>query len=47
MGIFDSIKGQFIDVIEYTDENSKTIIKKYIRGTSRKYIVILTMNIFK
>lgn len=31
MGIFDSIKGQFIDVIEYTDENSKTIIKKYIR----------------
>lgn len=31
MGIFDSIKGQFIDVIEYKDENSKTIIKKYIR----------------
>ena len=31
MGILDSIKGQFIDVIEYKDENSKTIIKKYIR----------------
>ena len=31
MGIFNSIKGQFIDVIEYKDENSKTIIKKYIR----------------
>lgn len=28
MGIFNSIKGQFIDVIEYKDENSKTIIKK-------------------
>lgn len=31
MGILESVKGQFIDVIEYTDENSKTIVKKYIR----------------
>lgn len=31
MGILNSIKGQFIDVIEYTDENSDVIVKKYIR----------------
>lgn len=31
MGILNSIKGQFIDVIEYTEENSDIIVKKYIR----------------
>lgn len=31
MGLFNSIKGQFIDVIEYTDEKSDIIVKKYIR----------------
>lgn len=31
MGIKESIKGQFIDVIEYIDENNQTIVKKYVR----------------
>lgn len=31
MGFLNTIKEQFIDVIEYTDEDGKTIVKKYIR----------------
>lgn len=31
MGLKESIKGQFIDVIEYIDEDNQTIVKKYIR----------------
>ncbi|MBQ2836008.1 MAG: SPFH domain-containing protein [Clostridia bacterium] len=34
MGIMDIIKDQFIDVIEYIDEEGKTIVKKYERPYS-------------
>lgn len=34
MSFINSIKDQFIDVIEYIDENNKTIVKKYIRPYS-------------
>ena len=34
MGIFDAIKGQTIDVIEWTDSSKDTIVHKYDRGNN-------------
>ena len=34
MGLFNTIKDQFIDVIEYVDEDAETIVKKYNRPYS-------------
>ena len=31
MGLMDTIKDQFIDVIEYIDEDGRTIVTKYTR----------------
>lgn len=31
MGFLDSLKEQFIDVIEYTDPDNKIIVYKYVR----------------
>lgn len=38
MGLFNAIKDQFIDVIEYIDEDGKTIVKKYIRPSNNNEI---------
>lgn len=31
MGLLDSIKGQFLDIIEYVDNSGERVVKKYIR----------------
>ena len=31
MGIFDKIKGEFIDIIEYLDDTSNTLVYKFNR----------------
>lgn len=32
MGLMDSIKGQFIDVIELVDDDSQSVVKKLIEN---------------
>ena len=32
MGLLDSIKGQFLDIIEYVDNSGERVVKKYIRS---------------